>query len=600
MKVLLASMKGKIIVALATCAVVVGGVVAVVSANAGIRQIAVSEVNGISDVAEGNSTKEAFVGMHLQRGNHVKVHEDSDLTLEIDSDKYLYAEPGTEFSIIAKGKEDSTKTEIRMSAGSTLNRIDKKLGPSESYEVSTPNATMSVRGTVYRVTISPAENGETLSQIEVFEGKVIARAVSEDGREICEEQEILPGQCAMIHSDSTFSEFVVFENGENVQEINYPEIPENTAKKLGLCMDSGRTLSIEKELLFDVTGVSEHAWKEVVTKASTCTEKGSAYMHCDICGSDTEETELALAEHDYLVTEDATEQVECTLVHHLTKVCKVCGEEDEEDVAQENHEVVEELVVSESTCEKQGEKEIHCKLCASIIAKEALPFANHVFGDVSVSEKPTCLLPGSGKAFCKNCKKEIVTIIPATGHTFSDWTTAQAATCTGGGKEVRSCTICEEKEEQSTPMAGHTGGEWKTVTAATCTKTGVKEQYCKVCNAKMSSETIATVPHSYGAWNVIVQPACETRGLQEHICKICGDNQRQLIPQNGHHLDAGRISHGNFNEAARTVDEYIDFQCSNCNFSPRDTYTRGISLDPVTKQYICGGCNANLGAASAG
>ena len=47
-----------------------------------------------------------------------------------------------------------------MSEGSVLCRLDSKLGDEEIFEVETPNSVMSVRGTIFKMTIYKDENGE--------------------------------------------------------------------------------------------------------------------------------------------------------------------------------------------------------------------------------------------------------------------------------------------------------------------------------------------------------------------------------------------------------------------------------------------------------
>ena len=127
MKTFLTTLKGKIIAGVST-AVVVGGIVAaVVIANSGFRTIVVNAFNGVTTIVNGSKTSEAYEGLHLKAGDDVTVGSSADLTLAMDEDKHVYAEPNTHFWVEAKGKLGNTKTKVYMDEGSNLFRIDDKL-----------------------------------------------------------------------------------------------------------------------------------------------------------------------------------------------------------------------------------------------------------------------------------------------------------------------------------------------------------------------------------------------------------------------------------------------------------------------------------------
>ena len=140
MKTFLTTLKGKIIAGVST-AVVVGGIAAaVIIANSGFRTIVVNAFNGVTTIVNGSKTSEAYEGLHLKAGDDVTVGSSADLTLAMDEDKHVYAEPNTHFWVEAKGKLGNTKTKVYMDEGSNLFRIDDKLSESEYFEVDTPNS----------------------------------------------------------------------------------------------------------------------------------------------------------------------------------------------------------------------------------------------------------------------------------------------------------------------------------------------------------------------------------------------------------------------------------------------------------------------------
>jgi hypothetical protein len=136
------------------------------------RNIIVDELNGTASVASAdNAESDAYKGRQLISGDVVTVATDSDMTLKIDEDKHVFADSDTRFAIEATGKKKATETKITVAEGCTLIGIDNKLGDAETFNVSTPNATMAVRGTVFKVEVSPTAGG-TVTRLEVLEGTV--------------------------------------------------------------------------------------------------------------------------------------------------------------------------------------------------------------------------------------------------------------------------------------------------------------------------------------------------------------------------------------------------------------------------------------------
>ncbi len=141
------------------------------------RTIAVEELNGTTHVTNQSGTMDVYVGQHLISGDDVNVETDSNMTLLIDMDKHLFADAGTHFSLEATGSKGNTQTKINLFEGSVLSGIDNKLKDSETYEVSTPNATMAVRGTVFQVICEKISDGSFITKVKVSEGSVEATTI---------------------------------------------------------------------------------------------------------------------------------------------------------------------------------------------------------------------------------------------------------------------------------------------------------------------------------------------------------------------------------------------------------------------------------------
>ena len=125
---LLKSTKGKIVTAVAGTAVVAAVVVGVLmTKEESFRTVAVEELNGTTIVTTEGKEADAYEGMHLYSGDDVKVQQESDMTLVMDMDKYVYAEPGTHFWLECAGSADKSETAIHLEEGSVLNRIKDNL-----------------------------------------------------------------------------------------------------------------------------------------------------------------------------------------------------------------------------------------------------------------------------------------------------------------------------------------------------------------------------------------------------------------------------------------------------------------------------------------
>ena len=173
MKNFLSSTKGKIIAGAVTLALIAGVVVLIILLNTGYRNIRVADLTGTSRVTSMLSVSDAYKGQNLVSGDNVEVFEKSSLTLALDSDKHVVASELTKFSVEAFGAEGKdSRTIIRLETGTISNQIDNKLLPSESYVVESPNASMSVRGTVFTVNVYYDNNGRCHTSVEVKEGTV--------------------------------------------------------------------------------------------------------------------------------------------------------------------------------------------------------------------------------------------------------------------------------------------------------------------------------------------------------------------------------------------------------------------------------------------
>ena len=461
------------------------------------RTVAVEEVNGTTLVSSnGKEVVNAFEGMHLYSGDDVSVQQESDMTLVLDMDKYAYAEEGTHFWLECKGTADDSRTVIYMDTGSVLNHIKDNLNEGEVYQVDTPNSTMAVRGTVFRVTVYRGEDGLVYTLVEVFEGNVQVDLKTEDGEYNGVSEIFGSGESALIRGNSDFSEFVLEEDGSEKREIAYKEIPQKTAKILVGIIDEGKELCIGKELLMDYTQLAEHRMETRKGKESTCTEPGYKEVWCVVCNEVTENIELPLLEHevgDWEITLEPT----CEKNGSRQKVCSVCGAVCEsEELKELGHQMGALQTITNATCIGIGEQVSYCEVCHKEMQRVVISALGHIAGDTVTVKHPNCTVNGVTQTKCSRCGIVLSEgSITKTGHNWGNWEVISVGSCTSSGVERRTCSSCGSSEEKSSGTGSH-NMEWEVDIEATCVAEGHEIGTCVICS-KTEERTIGRKEHKY-------------------------------------------------------------------------------------------------------
>lgn len=183
---------------------------------------------------------EPYSNMVLESGDNIKLNTGL-MTLKLDDDKYVYVEENTEFSLEATGTSTNSKTTINLKSGAITNEIQNKLNGESSYEINTPNSTMAVRGTTYRVEVYQDENGVTYTRVTVFEGKVSTKLIYADGTVADEEVDIEAGKEVIIYEDDTTTDYL-----GDVTDIDYSTIPDEVLLIVGEVLNMDETMTDEE------------------------------------------------------------------------------------------------------------------------------------------------------------------------------------------------------------------------------------------------------------------------------------------------------------------------------------------------------------------
>ncbi|MCR5226890.1 MAG: FecR family protein [Eubacterium sp.] len=185
---------------------------------------------------------EPYSNMVLETGDTVALSE-GEMVLLADEDKYIHLEEGTELVLNAAGSSESSKTTIELKSGAITNDIQNKLSEGSYYEVNTPNSTMSVRGTIFRVEVYE-ENGIKYTRVSVFEGKVASRLVYKNGDVADNEVSIEKGKEVLIYEDDKTVDYV-----SPPKDIDYSDLPDTVKEILKNALEDGRDLDVTKEEL---------------------------------------------------------------------------------------------------------------------------------------------------------------------------------------------------------------------------------------------------------------------------------------------------------------------------------------------------------------
>ena len=208
------------------------------------RDIKVMSIKGTATVERASvGSLDAYEDMKLESGDRLSVDSSSSLILSMDDNKYAMLEPGSSLTLEADGTRENSRTIIHLESGAVMNYLSEKLSEKSSYEVTVPNSTMAVRGTVFRVAIVYDEDGDSYTTVQVFDGIVGCRLVFPDGTISEEEVQLAPGKEVLIHGDTEISEYV----GDKGHDIDYTTLNRETLEFLLFCIDDGSDLCLTRE-----------------------------------------------------------------------------------------------------------------------------------------------------------------------------------------------------------------------------------------------------------------------------------------------------------------------------------------------------------------
>ena len=490
-KEFLSTKKGKIITG-----ATVGGVVAIGIALAvflqgnGYRSISVEEVTGTVNVVGEKNNGQAYKGQRLYSGDDVSVMEESELTMCMDNEKYVYADENTHFRLEASSAKESSRIKIIMDKGSELNVLNAKLDINESYEVDTPNSTMSVRGTTFRVTVYMGNDGLVYTLLEVSEGRVLCRLKTRTGEYNGVEKEFGPGESALIRGNDEFSEFVVGEKGEEVRILDYDHLPkENVPRLIALLRKSGIEITDPE---YPDEGVTEDggADKDAAKPTPTPTPQSDESLKGGSSVTATPTTEVeGISKADAKATVAAANK--------LTPAAKATP------------------TVAPTPTPTPTPKPTPVPMPTPEPTTAPAPTTHTHSYSWSTTTEATCARDGVETGVC-SCGDTKTRSIPATGaHKAGGWEVETAASCSSEGTEVQKCSECGTV--MNTRSIAKTEHTWENeISNPDCTNDGYDRRVCTVCGLVEGQKPIPKLGHN---WEVDKSVATHV----SYVCSRCGE-----------------------------------------------------------------------------
>ena len=415
--------KGKVVTLASGAGVIAVGIaIAVLMQGSGYRSIAVNGFEGTVSVAGNKNNGNVYVGQNLYSGDDVTVASESSLTMCMDGDKYVYADADTHFSLEASSLKDDSRIKINLAEGSELNELKNKLADGESYVVDTPNSTMSVRGTTFRVTVYKGEDGLWYTLLEVIDGTVEVALKTEDGTYNGVVEKFGEGQAAMIRGNSDFSEFIVGEENEVVLLFDYKMLPEGAVSRVVEILTY-----LEDNVIVGDVEAQHMAEDEEPSATDAATEAGG-----DTAAEAEEDAEPEAVEE----TEEDTEEGEGVEAGEGAATTAANAES-------HVHTPSEWMIVISPSCGSQGARQQFCTECNALLAAEFLPASgNHIRGHWVTIGYGACNYEGAEQEECPNC-----------GAVFGTRSTGYGEHTYSGGY----CVVCGQKDPSYSPVVQTAG-----------------------------------------------------------------------------------------------------------------------------------------------
>lgn len=287
------------------------------------------------------------------------------------------------------------------------------------------------------------------------------------------------------------------------------------------------------------------------------------------------------------------------------------------------HENLTENVIVEPTCTAEGEKQIICDDCNTILRTEPVDALGHDFvtfetanmtdvdghvydyqscsrcgeenceythsewvdGYYIVTSTATCTRPGIETKTCNICgQKSTPAYVSAGGHQIDEYTSFTDSNCTEAGSRTGVCTVCGNEITETIPAKGHT----ETITESYTTDDGhtYNTCVCSVCGNERSECVHSEWIEGYYTTMQTSEASCTSNGEILYTCTVCKQTKTETIQMTGHAYDEGVVTQ----EPTCTATGEKTYTCANCGDTrriPVASLGHDFSEESILKEPTC-------------
>lgn len=335
-----------------------------------------------------------------------------------------------------------------------------------------------------------------------------------------------------------------------------------------------------------IDSCSHESTHDVITKAATCTEKGSKNTVCDNCGAVTSTKEISALGHNFVVND--------TVDNHLVDGHIYTSYKCSREGCTETKEKIEHYRLTDgetrylwcdgfyehtntATCQKTGIETFKCTVEGCNVSESHISQkTGHSIQDYEIVTPATCTTDGKKKGHCSICDQDVEETIPATGHQYSSAEGSpdlvkkiDNTTEDGHIHEIYACRTCGEQIDVTDHVAWVDGVYTSnTITEVTCRVDGVRVDTCKLCNKKRTVTIPSNGEHKYVATGNTTAATCTTRGSVEYKCSVCGRTKTEYSDALGHDYVK---SDADSKAPTCTENGYDYYKCSRCSQTKQET-----------------------------
>lgn len=222
----------------------------------------------------------------------------------------------------------------------------------------------------------------------------------------------------------------------------------------------------------------DHDWIYAETKA-TCETGGESYRDCSVCGVHETIGTVKATGHNWT---EGIKTGDCTNPGETYRDCSICGKHEVTGTTDAvGHEWV--AYTKEADCMNPGESYRKCSICGAHETLKTIDALDHNWTDREVISEATCEEDGEMQMICSRCGEKKIFTIVATGHDYGDWEITKDATCSSEGERVGTCYKCGKTIKEDISRTEHDYGEWEIAVPATDSSMGKRYHQCDECGA---------------------------------------------------------------------------------------------------------------------